>query len=211
MKYYKLLNYLILGVFLSTLFSCHVEKKNSYKCPECPKCDEIKSNKKSKRLPKRKKTCKPKVIYKKLDKPIIGGVENVYLPKYKVKYTARIDTGAKTSSMHALNIVEFERDGKRWVKFDIPLSQKSERLLNIEKPLVRIVRIKDNQHESIKDRRYVIKMRYNISSISYFGEINLTDRNNFEHPILIGRNFIKGNAIVDVSKTFTKKPTTEEK
>ncbi len=51
--------------------------------------------------------------------PIIGGVETVYVPPFEIPFQARIDTGAETSSIDAKNIRPFERDGEKWVSFDI--------------------------------------------------------------------------------------------
>lgn len=52
-----------------------------------------------------------------LDKRVIGSEELVLLDDLTEKYKARIDTGATTSSLNATNIVEFERDGTKWVRF----------------------------------------------------------------------------------------------
>jgi hypothetical protein len=212
-----MLKYLYLFLFLTSLFftACSsnsnasenspiIKKQSEIKCPECPKCPEVSKKKKTK---KKRKQCKPKIVYKESDKLIIGEMENVYLPKYKISYKARIDTGAKTSSLHAQNIVEFEREGKRWVKFEIIDNNKQ--VIKIEKPIKRIVKIKEGEGE--RDRRYVVNMKFNISTVSYFGEINLTDRSDLEFPVLIGRNFIRGNTIVDVSKKFTQKLIKDEK
>ena len=50
---------------------------------------------------------------------IIGGVESVYIPPFEIPFQARIDTGAATSSIDAQNITPFERDGEKWISFDI--------------------------------------------------------------------------------------------
>ncbi len=71
------------------------------------------------------KKVEPKVIIKEktkivvVEKPIssdskiiVGSNEYVYVPSLKLTYKAKIDTGATTTSIHALDIKEFERDGK---------------------------------------------------------------------------------------------------
>ena len=58
-------------------------------------------------------------------KIIIGAVEKVRLLPPNVVLKARIDTGAKTTSIDAQNIIPFERDGKEWVRFDWYLGEKT--------------------------------------------------------------------------------------
>ena len=144
----------------------------------------------------------PKVIYKDYDKVILGEVENVYFPAHKLYLEARIDSGATRSSMHAENIVPFERDGKDWVHFEM-VNKNNERI-KIEKKVVRKITVK--RHLQVGQERYVVKMRLNISSLSYLVELSLTDRGQYKYPVLVGRNYLKGNAIVDVSKKYTQKP-----
>ena len=50
---------------------------------------------------------------------VLGGIEKVFLDPPGLFFKARIDTGAKTSSLNALDMVEFERDGKPYIKFNI--------------------------------------------------------------------------------------------
>jgi hypothetical protein len=147
------------------------------------------------------------VIYKDYDKVGLGEVEKVYFPAHKLMLDARIDSGAKRSSMHAENIVSFERDGKNWVHFEI-LNKKNERI-QVKKEVVKTIKVKRHMQEG--QERYVVKMRLNISSLSYLVELSLTDRGQYEYPVLIGRNYLKGNAIVDVAKKYTQKPIKENK
>ncbi len=161
-------------------------------CPVCPKAEPCRS---------------PKVVYKNQDKVVLGEVEKVYFPVHQISLNARIDTGAKRSSIHAENIVPFERDGKSWVHFDM-LNEKNERI-KVKKEVVRKIKVKRHLEEG--QRRYVVKMRLNISSLSYLVEVSLTDRGQYEYPVLVGRNYLKGNAIVDPSLKYTQKPVKEKK
>ncbi len=160
-------------------------------CPVCPKTESVKK----------------KLIVNDFDKLIIGELEEVYLPIHKIGLKARIDTGASTTSVHALDIVAFERDGKKWVRFDMPDRLGVRR--TIKRPIERSVRIKRHGMES--QERYVVKMRLNLSSVSKFVEVSLTDRTNYKYPVLIGRNYLTDGIIVDVSKRFTKKPVRTSK
>jgi hypothetical protein len=161
-------------------------------CPVCPTAEPCPSS---------------KVIYKAYDKVVLGEVEKVYFPAHKLYLEARIDSGATRSSMHAENIVPFERDGKDWVHFE--MVDKNNERIKIEKKVVRKITVK--RHLEVGQERYVVKMRLNISSLSYLVELSLTDRGQYEYPVLVGRNYLKGNAIVDVSKKYTQKPVKENK
>jgi hypothetical protein len=131
---------------------------------------------------------------------IIGAIEHVAVDDTGLIVKARIDTGAKTSSMHAQDLVEFERDGKSWIRFTFDPSE-GKPSTTIEKRVVRTVRIKQHGEDESK-RRYVIKMRLRMGEIEEIIELSLSDRSDFEYPILIGRNFLTDNAVVDVSKQF---------
>lgn len=138
---------------------------------------------------------------------IIGEAEHVYLPIAKTKLKARIDSGATTTSINALNIKVFERDGKKWVKFDI--EDENKKLHTKKLPLFQIVNIK--RHGAEDQKRPVVKLRINLGTSSQLIRVSLTDRSKFTYPVLIGRNFLTGAAIVDVSKKYSIEPTKESK
>lgn len=131
---------------------------------------------------------------------IIGSVEHVSIDATGVRARARIDTGAKTSSIHAENVVEFERDGKTWVRFNFDAEEEQEPIV-LERRVARRVLIKRHGFDS--QRRYVVKLGISIGEIEEVIQVTLSDRSDFEFPVLIGRNFLTDNAIVDVSKQFT--------
>ena len=130
---------------------------------------------------------------------IIGAVEHVEVDTTGLIAQARIDTGATTSSMHAEELVEFERDGKAWVRFVFSPGDGQDQV-TMEKKVQRRVRIK--QHDEEYHRRYVIKLQLRMGELVEIIEVSLSDRSDFEFPMLIGRNFLTDNAIVDVSKQF---------
>ena len=140
----------------------------------------------------------------KIGKPIvevktIGQVEYVDILPEGIRQKARIDTGAETTSIGAIDIEYFERDGKSWVKFKV-LQRRSGEIIEFTKPILRNVLIK--RHGAKNVRRPVIKMNLAIGSIKKRIEVSLTDRSKFEYPVLIGRNFLYGDIRVDVSNKF---------
>lgn len=134
---------------------------------------------------------------------IIGQIEPVVMLPERIVYDARIDTGATTSSLDAKNLQLFERDGKRWVRFDLvdPTTQKT---VQFERAVVRIVRIIQHGREAL--RRPVVKLMISMGPIILEREFTLADRADFKFPILIGRNVLRNQAIVDVARTRTLTP-----
>lgn len=130
---------------------------------------------------------------------VIGQIEYVDILPEGIRQKARIDTGAETTSIGALDIEYFERDGKSWVKFKV-LQRSSGKTTEFTKRVVRNVKIK--RHGAKNIRRPVIKMTLAMGSIKKKIEVSLTNRSKFDFPVLIGRNFLYGDIRVDVSSKF---------
>jgi len=194
-------------VILVFIFSGCLEKEPTPKdcpqssCPEVKQCPQTQPC----AVCEKPKICKPKIVHKDYSRVILGSLEKVYFPKHDITLEARIDTGAQTSSINALNIVSFERDGKKWVRFEILDANK--KVIEVKRPVEKTIKVK--RHGENASERYVVKLRLNISDISRFVYVSLTDRTSFKYPVLIGRNFLNGNAAVDVSLKYTKKPIKE--
>lgn len=135
-------------------------------------------------------------------KLIVGEVEKISLSPPNITYNARIDTGANTSSLNAFDITPFERDGKKWVKFKLKDST-TDKITEISRQIVRKIKVK--QHSANGQKRYIVKMNIRLGNIEQRIEFSLTNRSDYEFPVLIGRNFLKDMAVVDVSKKFTQK------
>jgi hypothetical protein len=130
------------------------------------------------------------------NKPVLGEYELVTVNPPGFAYLARIDTGATSTSLHADQIIRFERDGQKWVRFNIT-DPDTDKIATIESELERRVRIK--QADDVLDRRLVVMMTLRLGNIERQIEVSLTDRANMEFPLLIGRNFLLDTAVVDVS------------
>lgn len=128
---------------------------------------------------------------------VIGENEPVFIKGMASPLAARIDTGATTSSLNAVDIKRFERDGKSWVFFTVvnkALNQK----MAFEKPVNRTVLVKRHGEESL--RRVVVKLQVRLGEKTLLREFSLTDRSTFDYPVLIGRNVLSGLFVVDVSR-----------
>lgn len=155
------------------------------------------------------------------EKRIMGWVENVYLTPDHIKLKAKLDTGAKTSSLDARDIEYFEKNGEKWVRFKIIRKGRKAYIdkkgrshpakdpvnIQIERPLLRIAKIKRHKRSSVE--RPVVRLPIIIGGREYEPEFTLTNRRKFIYPVLLGRRFLREVAIVDPSKTFltTERPS----
>jgi len=133
-------------------------------------------------------------------KVVVGEVEKFYLAEPGLVYTARIDSGAETSSLDARNITRFERDGNNWVRFDVPVPGTDE-LVTLEKEISRRVRIIQASAED-SERRVVVELQFAIGDHKQVAEFTLADRSNLTYEVLIGRNVLRDVMLIDVGKEF---------
>jgi len=131
-------------------------------------------------------------------KMIVGQLENIWLDDLQIALPARIDTGAETASLDARNIELFERNGRRWVKFEI-LHPTTGESIAMERKLKRMALIVQS-NSSEPERRPVIKLAISVGHITQSAEFTLSDRSHLDHQMLIGRNILQDVMIVDVSR-----------
>ncbi|WP_372987250.1 ATP-dependent zinc protease [Marinobacter sp.] len=142
----------------------------------------------------------------------LGFVEWVVMKDTRLRLKARLDTGAKTSSLHAVNVEEFTRNEERWVSFEIPLGDHEDQptegefkhddvVIVLERPVRRTVLIKRKGAPS--QRRYVVDLEFCIAGTMHTTQFSLTDRGKFSYPVLLGRRFMRDdNILVDSSDGF---------
>lgn len=136
------------------------------------------------------------------DKLIIGSLETCNLPELGIlNLQIRVDTGAKTSSLHVDNIVGYKKAGKPWVKFDIhPDIYNVNSVVTCDTPICDIRRIKSSNGDA--QERYVIKTPIHLGTKSWPIEITLTDRSDMSYLMLFGREGMGDRLLVDPSQTF---------
>ncbi len=136
-------------------------------------------------------------------KAIMGWLESIFIRPWNRRLTAKLDTGAKTSSLHADRIEHFSKDGEDWVRFNLgDIEDRKLPPITVEKPLLRTVSIKCKGEDCQPSQRDVVLMTICKNGKEYPAEFNLVDRSNFNYPVLLGRSFLKGVALVDASETF---------
>jgi hypothetical protein len=136
----------------------------------------------------------------KMHLPIVGAVEWATVEPVNLALEARIDTGAETSAIHAEDIQVVEKDGKRYVRFNLVNPENKEKI-GMEERVRRKVLIK--QPDAEPDRRYVVELWISLGELRSLVEVTLSDRLDYEYPLLIGRNFLVDAVIVDVSRHHT--------
>jgi len=137
-----------------------------------------------------------------------GWREWVSLPELELPaIKAKIDTGARTSSLHAFELHPFIHDGIQKIKFHIhPVQQ------NTDTVAVCVADVSDKRlvtdSGGHQEERWVIKTPVTIGAHIWPIEITLTSRDNMRFRMLIGRNALKSRAIVDSSVSYQvgKKP-----
>ncbi len=144
-------------------------------------------------------------------KIILGWLEQAYAANIPIQMRAKLDSGAKTSSIHGVVTDVFEKDNEQWLAFTFDwLKQrhdksasfeKSKHVYRIEAPVVRQAKIKN--HHDPSDIRWVVKLPIFIAGRCTSGEFSIANREKFNYPILLGREYLKASTLIDPSKTFT--------
>ncbi|MDD2942556.1 MAG: RimK/LysX family protein [bacterium] len=137
---------------------------------------------------------------------LFGWVEKVAIYPGGVVLDGKLDTGADHCSLHAKKVKKFKRNGKTWVKFKIKNRDGIQQ--TFELPTYRRARIKSKGGDS--QTRHVVRLGLCLGGHYREVDVNLVDRSNFSLPVLIGRSFLAGEALVDSSKTYTTNPSCSE-
>lgn len=141
---------------------------------------------------------------------IVGWVENVRIQEVDLILRAKLDTGAKTSSLDA-RILDTKENPKPpagftedTVVFSV-MDDATKKARVFERDVLRYVRIKLKGEGYI--RRPVVRMTFCIGGRLTEEEVNLAERTNFIYPVLIGRNMMQhANLVINASRTFMTRP-----
>ncbi|MCI4442727.1 MAG: 30S ribosomal protein S6--L-glutamate ligase [Lentimicrobium sp.] len=135
-------------------------------------------------------------------KIILGSEEWCSFPELGIPaIKARVDSGAKTSALHAKNIAPFIKDGQNWVKFDInPIQNNVKTIIHCEAPLVdkRVVK----SSSGFREQRFVIQTNLEIGNCKWLIEMTLTNRDSMGFRMLLGREAMSGRVLVDPEQQY---------
>jgi hypothetical protein len=128
---------------------------------------------------------------------VLGWREWVGLPELGISaIKTKLDTGARTSALHATQIQSFEESGQLWVSFVVQADQ------------VYSCKVRVMDQRSVKDSggrsqlRYVIETSLKVGDQSFPIEVSLSDRTDMRFPLLLGRSALKGRFLVDSQSSF---------
>jgi hypothetical protein len=137
-------------------------------------------------------------------RPVVnaGWREWVGLPDLGVEHIkAKLDTGARSSALHAFDLEEFERDGVAWLRFSIhPWQGSAEDARTVELPVHdrRVVRSSNGQVQ----KRYVVRMSMRLLDQTFEADVSLTRRDAMGFRLLIGREALRKRFVVDSGSSY---------
>ena len=139
---------------------------------------------------------------KKKDLPVIGWREWVSIPEWEItRIKAKVDTGARSSSIHVVNLEQFERDGAQWARFRVhPLQRKSIKTVAVEARVLetRLIRSSDGK----ATLRPVIVTNIKLMGKTWPVELTLASRDEMGFRMLLGREAIRRRFLVNPGSSF---------
>ncbi|MGD8514249.1 MAG: RimK/LysX family protein [Granulosicoccaceae bacterium] len=137
-----------------------------------------------------------------LAREVVGWAEKAVIYPGELEIRAKIDTGAKTSSLDCECRNIFNKNGEQWLRFSV-INYQGERIW-LEKKVHRMVKIK--RHFGGVQERPVIILGICLGGEYQETEVNVIDRSGFKYPLLIGRKFLKEKFLVDSGARFINPP-----
>jgi hypothetical protein len=135
-------------------------------------------------------------------KEVIGWVEKVAIYPGALELNAKIDSGAKTSSIHCDCQHFIEKDGEKYVSFVV--TNFDDKQIRLERKIERFATIK--RHFGEAQERAVIKLGVCVAGTYKEIEVNVIDRSGLNYQMLVGRNFLAGDFLIDTDKTYLTEP-----
>jgi hypothetical protein len=136
------------------------------------------------------------------DKIIVGWREWISVPGLNIKgIKAKIDTGARTSALHAINLKPFEKDGQLKIKFGVyPLQRRNDIVVNCQADVIDHRRVTSSDGQS--EMRYIVHASIKLEDLFWPVELSLTNRKSMRFRMLLGRSAISGSVMVDPARSY---------
>lgn len=142
------------------------------------------------------------MVKKQKNLPIIGWREWVALPDLGIKtIKVKVDSGARSSSLHAFDLKIFNRDGVQWVRFKVqPVQRSNNKTVVVEAIVLEFRSVRSSS--GIAKRRPVIITNIELLGERWPVELTLASRDEMGFRMLLGREAFRGRFFVDVGKSY---------
>ena len=133
---------------------------------------------------------------------LAGWREWVSLPGVGVPWIkAKLDTGARSSAIHAFDLEELEKDGATWVRYSVHPWQKSDAdAVAVESPVVDVRQVRSSSGHA--DERYVVMMDLSLMGRTITAEMTLSRRDEMGFRMLVGREALRQGYVVDPARSY---------
>lgn len=139
---------------------------------------------------------------KAVERQIIGWREWVTLPDMGIAaMKAKIDTGARTSALHAWNIVTYEQPDGPWVSFDLHPEQRNNRVVVPCRALVHGMR-KIRSSNGQVEQRIIVRTMLQLGEQSWPIDVSLTNRDEMGFRLLLGRAALRRRVSIEPGRSF---------
>ncbi len=133
--------------------------------------------------------------------PVIGWREWITLPDLGIRrIKVKVDTGARSSSLHAFDIEPIQKEGRDWVRFKVQPIQRSEFFVTAEAELLEYRHVRSSSGEI--DHRPVITTSVQILGQRWPIELTLANRDSMGFRMLLGREGFRGRLLVDAGRSY---------
>lgn len=139
---------------------------------------------------------------KKSDLPVIGWREWVGLPELGVqRIKAKVDTGARSSSLHAVDLEDFEKDGAKWVRFTIhPIQRETKKAIEAEAKVLEYRSVRSSSGNA--STRPVIVTNVKLLGLTWPVELTLANRDDMGFRMLLGREAFRKRFAIDAGSSY---------
>ena len=148
------------------------------------------------------------MVLRRLSRPKLGWREWAIFPDFgDIWVKAKVDTGARTSAIHAFDIEPFDKDGERWVRFNLhPVQRRKTPEIQCECRLLEERQVTSSNGQ--RQLRPVVRVPVLVASRRFDIDLTLTNRDEMGFRMLLGREALKRRFLIDPGRSFLggKKP-----